>query len=267
MGNCLYIIVVLYNKRITEIKSIESFLNLSLTANIRVLFMDNSIDLDIKQYNKNQSKNYDQQKFLYVDNGGNIGLSRAYNKALSLIKDDNYWVMLADDDTFFSETYLRNVVFETQEKGNYLLYTGIINNGRSFFSPKKRLSIKNKASDFITEPGLYTNIYAVNSGLVINSAIFKKYGHFDETLFLDMIDFNFMKLLIKNEANTIKVLGGRIEQEFSGTTKASYKKMMSRYKIFKKDFVTFCKLNEMSQFYKIAILSKRHLNILKKAIF
>ena len=104
----IYIITVIYNRQIDEIRSLPEFMILmDRHPGVGLIVADNSTDIDVLDQNRKTAA--ESGRLHYLECGGNVGLSRAYNKALAAIpKDEAYWVMLSDDDTEFSLEYLEN---------------------------------------------------------------------------------------------------------------------------------------------------------------
>lgn len=258
MNETIYIVVVLYNQRIKQIVSIDNFYQVTKNYPFQIIVCDNS-NSEYEYWNREDAKKYSGLTYIY--NSGNIGLSKSYNKAIKSINEQSYWVMLADDDTKFSLEYLTNVWEKAREKQCELI-TGMIYSNNHIFSPVKKYSPFRKKMKFVETPGIYENIYAVNSGLTIHSTIFDKIGMFDERLFLDMVDYHFMEQLIKHKLNRISVVRGSIHQNFSGETSGGWKSDFHRFDILKKDIKRFYKMNHKNPLEMYLILGKRLLHII-----
>ena len=260
----LVICIILYNEVVTKIQSLETFRQAMSLFGAKILIMDNSTNEEIRKINSFESEKI---KFTYFSNDGNIGLSRAYNNAINYASNfEDYWMMLADDDTYFSMDYLNNVYRTISNDSDIDIFTGIVKVSGNVFSPKNKLSFSGTAQLFIEKPGVYSNIFPVNTGLVIHKCVFDKIGKYDENLFLDMIDFNFANQLTSEGINLIKVIEGEISQSFSGYERGNYKGQMVRYSIFKKDFSYFCKRNNISVVKKRMVLARRYINIIKRSL-
>lgn len=258
----LVILVVLYNKSIKNITSFNNFRKVCLQGNYKLVVIDNSTKEEVISHNESETKNTDF--IVYICNHTNIGLSKAYNKGYGSI--DAKWYMLADDDTLFSLNYLNNIITRIQYVSTDYLLGGIIRSQNGFFSPLKQRKLLGRNNEFITTPGEYNNIYAVNSGLVISKATIVKLEGFDERLFLDMVDYNIMETLIRKNLNHFIIVDGDVQQSFSGNTVGSLKSSLLRFKIFKKDIKMFCKINGLGQSVAIIYICKRGLNIFKNWI-
>lgn len=235
--NKLYIVCVLYNSAIVDISSLKVFLHLVDKYDfVRLQIMDNSSE-EIAAKNREASETVYRNKIIYVNDGGNIGISKAYNKALDTIKDDNFYVMWSDDDTRFSMEYMENVIKEVRS-GKRAIISGIVRTQKRVISPAKRLIPFSRVPQkmYLQKPGLYRNIYCINSGLTIKSTIFEAVGRYDESLFLDAVDHLFSDKLIIKGLNCIKIVPGMIKQDFSTETNDLESRRI-RAKIFTRDWI------------------------------
>lgn len=256
MKEKFYIACVLYNKPISRIASLDTFLKFKdKYPNVDIIIADNSDKPSIKLESEDQ-----QTEIIYINNNGNLGLSRAYNRILEKAGSDDFWIMISDDDTCFSMEYLQNA-YEAAERGNSPVISGIVRAGGKIMSPLRKNAVRLGKTDYISLPGIYSNIYCINSGLVVKSNVFRIIGTYDETLFLDMIDYWFMDKLIEHRINNIEIVEGDIEQSFSATNYSNMHAVRRRFAIYSKDFSTYCKLTEKKRTYKWGILAKRYINI------
>lgn len=261
MNSTLYILIVLYNKKIQEISGLDNFLKLKSANRVTIAVTDNSDKEEIKNCNSEIVNSVYSDKIVYIDNGGNIGLSKSYNKAIKFLKKEDY-IMFSDDDTVFSIEYLENVV-SSMENDQCEIFTGVVKTANGYMSPLKKFKIRVSADGFIKEPGIYNNIYAINSGLVLSKKVIDKIEQFPEQLFLDMIDYWLMDTLILSGLNKIKVLPGDIIQDFSGEEKYS-KQLIKRYKIYKNDLFRYSRLIPKRKFKCAIIALNRRLGIFIK---
>ena len=257
----IYIICVTYRLKVQELRSRSVFAELiQYYDNIHVIISDNACDPD----NRNAAQRFGYD---YIDNGCNAGLSRAYNNAIKSIRDDKYWVMLSDDDTWFSREYMEAVERFVEGCGEYRLAAGIIKKtDGSVFSPQKKLLWKNRQSNMIHETGAYDNIVCLNTGLLIHSSVLTRVGLFDEDLFLDMIDYYLMDRLQRLGLCRVMVLPGEIKQDFSAD-RGTWRDQLQRYRTFRNDYIQFCQKTGKTWCYMILGLIKRKLNIYRQAIW
>lgn len=251
----LFIIIVLYNKKINDDYFFYNFIK---ELKCTIIFVDNSTDEEIIRFNTKANIHYN----IYLSSKGNIGLSKAYNLAIKYIKNsvglnEDIWVMTVDDDTKISEEYLLSVSKKMIEN-DIDIFSGIVKDQHGqVLSPIKSFSLK---KNYIKNEGNYSNIYCINSGVVIRSTIFN-YINYDDDLFLDMIDYKFFSDLSKINKNRIYILNENIQQSFSGKDYNNYIRTKKRFDIFKKDFVTYCKKTGVNFFVKNIFLLKREISI------
>lgn len=294
----LYIAVVLYQKNIQEIRSFDRFLVfMEQYGNVRLLLLDNSDEkyrsanraFFLREFGAEQAKTAETgedawlsgiNRIFYRDNGGNIGLSRAYNAALSFVfrfekkQQEGQWIFWADDDTLFSAEYLDNVRKEIQhqEQNNALLPEKTGGAAASFcplvtglipgISPFYRQIIRNAdPANQIHEPGEFENIYCINSGLCVRVSLYREVGLYDERLFLDMVDFLFCEKLMKKNLCRVSVVQGEIRQNLASGTERNRDRQKARYRLFRRDWKEYCKITQKSVFYYGIILLKRFLRV------
>lgn len=261
MNIALYIVCVVYNKEIDNIRSLKIFEEFCTEhRNIHLFLMDNSSEIVIVEKNKHFIS---KEKFIgeYVCNEGNIGLARCYAKAIEMIQDEDYWLMIADDDTYFSLEYLNNAYTEIENNKSKII-TGIVRCGERYLSPINTCKVFLKEDNFIKKCGRYTNIYCINSGLFIHSYILSRIPY-DTRFFVDMIDYWLMEKLMAEGMNNIFIVAGDIQQNFSGYQKnVNIETMKKRFEIYKKDFVLFCDETGKGWIYKYVTLLRRWLHIL-----
>ena len=238
----LYIVCVLYNSTIAEISSLEVFLRFVCRYDfIRLMIMDNSSE-DLVAQNREVCKTKYKDQIIYVDDGGNIGISKAYNKALDTIKDDVFYVMWSDDDTSFSDTYIENVITAIKA-GRTDIISGIVRTQNKVISPAKDLVPITRDSQkwYYKEPGVYSNIYCINTGLTLKNTVYDIVGKYDERLFLDAVDHLFSDVLISKDINRVEIVPGDIIQDYSIETNDLLSSKI-RIKIFTRDWLNWWKI-------------------------
>lgn len=257
--NNLYIVCVLYNQSINNIKSLPQFIELKKKyKTVDIIIIDNSnhdyMLNNVKEYNQ-----YYKEKIEYISNNGqNLGLSKSFNEAIRTFSKSDYYMMTVDDDTYFSPKYLDNIMQEVIHD-QYAILSGIVTHQQGNMSPLRKFKIINSA--FITEPGLYDNIFCINSGLTIRKSIVDKIGLYDERLFLDMVDYWLMYTLMKYDLNHILIVDGEIKQDFSGSSYPGKQSLIKRYEIYKEDCLKFIKITHKNKVRIRIILFIRWLRI------
>jgi len=255
----LYILTIVYNRRIEDIRSLDVFLRFKERhPDTEILIADNSVDSAVTVDNANT-----KLPVRYISCGGNAGLSKAYNLALSTVNDESFRVMLSDDDTLFSDEYMENMYDAASEDENHdRLICGLVDTDRGWMSPRT-IRTTNAAFPFMLkkpDPGVYSDRNPVNSGLCIPGFLIRKIGGYDERLFLDYVDYLFMDKIRNAGYGEVLLVPGRIHQEFSGFSD-SIENTLKRWDIFRKDFTCYCDITNKSSFYKNYLLMRRSINI------
>lgn len=258
----LYIVCVLYNKKVDSIRSLDQFLKIYLEKGVRLIIVDNSDIEDISSYNINYYEKEKNEGFLvYKAPKSNVGLSKAYNIALNYIRTQSkrFALMLSDDDTFFSIDYLKNAFNKILDEDVHIV-SGLIKSGERYYSPVKKVAIYNFKSNFINKEGLYEDIICINSGLVLDSFVCEGLV-FNEDIFLMMGDYWLMEYLSSKQMNKIYIVSGEINQQFS-VFQDDKNESLRRYKMFKQDFKVYCRCTGKSKVYEWSILLKRRIHIM-----
>ncbi len=97
--------------------------------------------------------------------------------------------------------------------------------------------------------------------MCISSVVYRYIKEYDETLFVDMVDYWLMDKLKEININKVTVIPCKIYQEFSGTVYKDRDKVLQRYKIYKRDFSTYCRKTGKSELFCFFMLLKRRIRI------
>ena len=240
-----YGILVVYNMDVSESVSYQ-FINRHKEINLIVV--DNS-DHDFKNNKKVESDGN-----TYLSMNGNHGLSRAYNTALDWIQKynpemDGYAILL-DDDTSLNEEYLNEV-----KKVSCDIAVPVVKAKNIIISPCR---IKR---DIVSQWDGQSNLLdfsAINSGMVISLHLFKSY-RYDEKLFLDYVDHQFMKDM---KMRDIQIMNAQLNQSFSGMEASDPSMYNTRFKLFKRDSAYFYRNHHIRYLF---VVGKRKLRLMATA--
>ncbi len=257
------IICVVYNKFIDQISSLNVFYELKKKHDdVIVQIYDNSKEEIAKKNQETTALGY--LDIIYIWNNGNIGLSKSYNKALSESKLED-WLFFADDDTSFPVSYLEKVYSYTHQDNVSSVVSGIIySQSGAIISPLRKIDHNGLKLNGDT---ICKEVYCINSGLCVKREIYEIIGFYNETLFLDMIDYWLFDELSKYKMNKVMILDERIMQDFSGGGRSALKTMLVRFRIYKKDFSNYCTIEKKGFIYKYKILGRRIVKILYFSLF
>lgn len=254
----LKLIVVSYNQEVENSPVIMAYLDSQLLTR-DLIVVDNSTDHHKKNLNQKYCENLNIN---YLDMNGNVGLSKAYNKALKSTEELNKdcWYMIFDQDTIIDKEYFNVVLKSIQSTKEIKIHVPIVYSKNGLFSPLKIK--KDKFLAFDVKAGIYEQLACINSGVVVHSSIYRDFGLYDEELFLDLVDYNFFKQIYKVNPNfKIKVMDYSLQQNFSGERFENFNSDLKRFEIYFQDFSKYCEKNKISVLKKNIKLLKRCLNL------
>lgn len=234
----IYALVVVYNKKCQESETLKSVL--PWKEHLQIVVFDNST----KDF---QNKNYcEGESIQYLTHNKNLGLSKAYNRAISALqlKESDYIIIL-DDDTELSEEYIKSVLDDTQ-LGIDILLPRVYSNQTLISPTNLKYNCASKIVSCVEELDM-NQISAINSGMVIRGSVFGKI-RYNEKLFLDYVDHDFMKKA-RMLRSSFKVLDSNIVQHFSRDEKPKLESALFRFELFKKDFRVYCFECEVKWYY------------------
>lgn len=226
----LKLLVITYNTHIIDAPVLfEALRNGFLPSDI--IISDNSTNVEYKKVNEELCK---KDGIIYLDNQGNVGLSKAYNAAIELLEQDDYdALILFDQDTEVPKNYFDIVRTSLKEYPDVLIHAPYVESPYVYISPKQ--FDQHKIVHWIAkdqEP--QHNLACINSGLVLRKELFSIVGKYNELLFLDFVDYEFFRRIMKHNLS-IKVLDVHLNQHFSGDRYSTRESDFHRYAIYVKD--------------------------------
>lgn len=236
-------ILVVFNQSLQKSPSFR-VLSTQVTDSEELLVVDNSTDNEVKK--TNQLLLADNPSIQYLDMEGNVGLSVAYNRAFELL-DAKDWAVLWDQDTEVPANFISKVVGTINGYPNELMVVPFVDTPKLRMSPRKHSGPK--ITGAINEVGVYEDITAINSGMAIRVDAFRKNNGYDESMFLDYIDHDFVIRFTKS-VGSIVVNDNLLKQSFSDENHDNIDGDIFRFKIYYGDFKQFCaKFNNGSLFF------------------
>ena len=240
MQQIFYAIVVIYNERLDQGKvETVSILNRN---DCTIIICDNSTIDEVKRLNKEFAF---KNRLRYIDMEGNHGLSIAYNTGISeIIKNTadlcGKWLMIFDQDTHIPVNFF-DLLLNELEKNRFVpcIYVPLVfDNKFELLSPCRFSGVRFKRCKCID---IDDNSFFINSGMCIPLSFFEN-CKYDEEIFLDFVDYDFIKTMRKLYGNCFKVMTSiSLQQEFSGTIRSSKTKELIRYIIYCNDAIVFYK--------------------------
>ena len=231
------VISVLYNQKLTAGNTWNTLLRPALHR-AQIVLSDNSDDLQLREENRKAAEACGAE---YIDMGGNRGLPAAYNRAIEVIAggtdDREEWIVTADQDTCFPENYLQ-MLEETGGQTKCDVLVPVVMAGQKQLSPCRR-----KGARFVPYEGgglpekELQEAFFINTGLAVRKTVFADPAmRYDEKLFLDFADFDFVNRLRVDRQVRFGLLPGIVlQQTFSGTEARTAEQDLERFRHFAHD--------------------------------
>lgn len=217
------LVVVGYNTAITEAPAVLAGQQSDLVRT--VFFCDNSTDEQVLVSNAR----YRETKTTYLPMGGNRGLSRAYNRAISM--STSPYVVIFDDDTTVAPRYFEHVA-RWLVPDTPAVYLPVVRVDSRPFSPsaKDRFGRTIPLADTAHVP---TRMTAINSGMVVTRGIYEAV-HYNERLLVDFIDHDFMDRVREHGFRMTVMQDVFLDQSFS-LANDSQESAWRRFETFRRD--------------------------------
>lgn len=192
--------------------------------------------------------------------GGNVGLSKAYNRALDALAGKSGYVCLFDDDTAVPADYFSFMEKEIEKTGADVLLPTVFDE-RGYMSPCKINGVVASAVSNLDELTA-ENISGINSGMAVNLEVFQNY-RYDENYFLDFIDHKFLSDMKKQNRKITAARSVELKQSFSANDFGDIRAARRRFSIFKKDYTLFCRQagGLKNRVVGALVVAKRFINI------
>lgn len=229
MENTICLVIVLYNELLYDTKTYKSLISKYNIdgCNIGLFIWDNSPK---QLHDPHEFKN----GVCYKYTGKNVGVSKAYNEAAVYSKLNDYeWILLLDQDTIFPPLVLeefQKVVNENQSVKLFTLKTKVVSG--KYMSPSIYRHKISHLSNKMPPTGVLklSNYSAINSGLLINVEAFLLTGGYNERVWLDYSDHEFIQRF-KKIYKEVYIIDKESLQSFSSTEERDYNNLIKRYKI------------------------------------
>lgn len=221
-------VVVIYKKELAESDSIVSILKADNDNTISefVVYNNSPAEITIPDY-------FMGVKVHVINDYKNSGVSKAYNKALEIANELNYsHLLLLDQDTLFPENAIKIYLESVKKYKEINLFAPILETKQgAICSPLRYKFHRGFVVDSIT-PGEYKlDCYSpINSGMLLNVNAARKCGGYNEDVYLDFSDFQFIERFKKDNTFFI-VLPLSLLQDFSGD-EVNEKKLLDRFAIY-----------------------------------
>lgn len=224
----LLVIIVIYNKPLSEVRALKSAQ--LLENGPEFLIYDNSL--------KPQESNIEDLKVTYCHNPNNPGVSTAYNFGFKYaINVGKSIVLILDQDTDFNFDILSRYFDKYKEYGDDYIYAPVICDEQ-----KTKIYSPSMLNNFIGKTMPYNKLESVskvslqnksliNSGLLIPVSLFARIGGYNENIRLDFSDIYFIEKY-KDINEYIILVNSEFSHQLSGDEGFNYNMEISRFRFY-----------------------------------
>ncbi len=246
-------VIVLYNQSFKDTNSYKSLLNSVSTHNIFI--WDNSVSSAL-------NNGLESSGFQYTHSIENKGVSFPYNRAFDYARKKGFqWIMLLDQDTIFADTFLEKLELAMHQHPKINMFCPLhqLTNGL-YLSPAKLFMKFTRLSNKQISGIIDLSDYAIiNSGLVVSVDLFKKTGGYNEKVFLDYSDFQFIERCTKFDSKAFCINSVCI-QDFSNDC-VEEEKLLNRFALFCQSLKGFENRTIIGTFEYYLVVLKRCLSL------
>lgn len=212
-------------------------------------------------YDNSPEKQYiNDSRIIYVHDSKNSGLSVAYNNAAKYASENGFeWLLLLDQDTDFSNILIDDYAKAISENPNIKLFAPKVRCGDKYMSPIRVWHRMGRLSQSVLSGIILLSKYSIiNSGMCINVNAMIECGGYNEKVFLDHSDHEFLEKFEKLYSDAF-IIDKDIIQDYSELT-ANSSSTINRYVLFCRS-VKSCSRENISFFWLFVIVLKRCLSI------
>ncbi len=232
MNKVILPIVVLYKKHIHEAESINTLLDSDIKDTISDIYVydnspggqDDPLLVD---------KCYRGRNVIYIKDPTNPGVSTAYNAGLKKALELGYkYALILDQDTSFPPESLSVYEKSIENSPNVNLYVpSLITKKGEYCSPLKyamhRGFVIGKLDSAVYSLDTYSPI---NSGMLLNAEVALRCGGYNENVYLDFSDFQFIERL-KTISSEFYLMPLSLQQDLSNEDE-NFNNLLIRYAIY-----------------------------------
>jgi hypothetical protein len=194
----------------------------------RLFVYDNSL------FPKHKSGEFEKSNIEYISDKTNPGLSKAYNiAAFSALKNRCEWMLILDQDTLFpDEKYIFKCIDCIKQNININLFVSSVWTKKGRLISPFKVFCNFPITTHFKSGGIYNvNKYSfINSGIVIKTNAYWEIGGYNELVFLDFSDMQFINRYKKHYTN-FYLLEYKLMQDFSND-EVNIKKSVIRFGLF-----------------------------------
>jgi rhamnosyltransferase len=216
------VVIVVFKKKLQDTPAFKSIRALSTSPSIYVY--DNSP----------AAQETGEQNVFYFHDGGNSGVSHAYNQAFTFARKlQKSWLLLLDQDSHLPLATLAAYPVAVGLYRSHQVLVPIMIDGKKMISPYKVMFGKGRSLQNVS-PGIlpFSQYYIINSAMLISVDAFAMAGGYDEDFPLDFSDVVFCERLKVHKASFVVINGNGIQSLSANDASQSVDQIQSRFLIF-----------------------------------
>ncbi len=221
----LCVILVVYNQAWELSPAGKSFF--SFSGDVGLVVCDNSAS---------PQSNYVPrlERFKYVHQGDNPGVSTSYNRGATIAKEWNCThLLLLDQDTQLPENWLSVISASLEKFSEQAIFAPRIQAKSKVLSPAKNsLGRTWLHAESLPDIVNFLHYSPINSGLCIRLEDFEKAGGYNEMAKLDFSDFVFIEHLKRVGIQQFRMLNLQLQHQLSGMEVQTNASALNRFKYF-----------------------------------
>lgn len=202
------------------------------------------------------------ERWRYVSDTANPGLSKAYNVAAEFAASNGFeWLLITDQDTQFPENAMREYELAIKKNpGINMILPKVRVTEQLYLSPVKLRHYMPKLSKSVPTGEIRIKDYAIiNSGVLVNVRKFLECGGYNEKVFLDFSDFQFVERFgnLNSKAYVAPLI---CKQDFSDITQTSAQKI-NRFRLACSSIRNYESASRSGGFFLSLVILKRMLSL------
>ena len=217
--------IVLYKMQLSESPAFQSaYAQIGTHHKIRLFIFDNSPDAD------SNHRNYPDIRYDHCPD--NKGLGYAYNAAARYASKEKLdWLLLLDQDTILPDGFFDSYIDAISAHPDLQLFVPqvFLPKGTEFSPFRRWKAQKNPLSPGRIYP--IKHYLLINSGLCVKLSLFERSGGYDERIWLDLADTQFVRKLWHSGERYFYLLPCKCFQNFSNE-QTDIEKLQSRFEIY-----------------------------------
>lgn len=222
-------VIVLFNRKLQDSVSFQTLVRDALSVDIQLYIYDNS---PCPMHSEDEFQ--DNAFIYYVSDISNPGVSAGYNRASDFAVRNGFThlLFLDQDSTFADYDYIYECIKKAKQMPHIKLFVPqvVTTQGKPMSPARLRFKIPTDFSFRTDMEFPVKSMGIINSGMFVEVKALNAVGGYNEKVFLDYSDYQFIDRL-STRYDSFYLLDKRLVQDFSNEEKDPTK-LLARYKLF-----------------------------------